>query len=120
MERLHIQFDKYTKIWNGPKATHFFDADCSIGKILYAFMRNNPKHICQVMALKKKYFSNGSVKNFLIQISDTEGTALTNGEAITFAIRIAQYLKSFGLRQDDVVGIVGANTLKKNISVTVQ
>ena len=35
---------------------------------------------------------------------------MTNGEAITFAIRIAQYLKSFGLRQDDVVGIVGANT----------
>ncbi|KAI8124430.1 hypothetical protein FF38_05057 [Lucilia cuprina] len=90
MERFNIQFDKYTKIWSGPKATNFFDADCSIGKILFAFMRNNPKNICQ--------------------ISDTEGTALTNSEAITFGIRIAQHFKTMGLKQDDVVGIVGANT----------
>ncbi|XP_061389934.1 uncharacterized protein LOC133325128 [Musca vetustissima] len=90
MERLHTQFDKYTKIWTGPKATNFFDSDCPIGKILYAFMRNNPKNICQ--------------------ISDTEGTALTNNEALTFGIRIAQYFKTIGLRQDDVVGIVGSNT----------
>uniref|UniRef100_A0A1I8M4D1 AMP-binding enzyme n=1 Tax=Musca domestica TaxID=7370 RepID=A0A1I8M4D1_MUSDO len=90
MERFHTQFDKYTKIWTGPKATNFFDADCSIGKILFAFMRNNPKNICQ--------------------ISDTEGTALNNNEALTFGIRIAQYLKTMGLRQDDVVGIVGTNT----------
>lgn len=46
----------------------------------------------------------------LLQISDTEGTALTNGEAITFAIRIAQHLKALGLKQDDVVGIAGTNT----------
>lgn len=44
------------------------------------------------------------------QISDTEGTALNNNEALTFGIRIAQYLKTMGLRQDDVVGIVGSNT----------
>lgn len=50
MDRFNnIQFDKYTKIWSGPKATNFFDADCSIGKILFAFMRNNPKNICQVV-----------------------------------------------------------------------
>ncbi|XP_034485810.1 4-coumarate--CoA ligase 3 [Drosophila innubila] len=84
------QFDKYTKIWSGPRPAHFFDADCSIGKILFAFMRNHPASLCQ--------------------ISDTEGTALTNGEAISFAIRIAQHLKALGLRQDDVVGIAGTNT----------
>lgn len=74
MERLNIQFDKYTKIWNGPKAAHFFDADCSIGKILYAFMRNNSKHICQVRALKKKqkYFSKRAKKfcNFFLVYTD--------------------------------------------------
>lgn len=47
---------------------------------------------------------------FYSKISDTEGTALTNSEAITFGIRIAQHFKSMGLKQDDVVGIVGANT----------
>lgn len=45
-----------------------------------------------------------------LKISDTEGTALTNSEAITFAIRLAQHFKTMGLRQDDVVGIIGANT----------
>ncbi|KAH8344113.1 hypothetical protein KR084_004598 [Drosophila pseudotakahashii] len=90
MERSSTQFDKYTKIWSGPRPANFFDVDCSIGKILFAFMRNHPSSICQ--------------------ISDTEGTALTNGEAITFAIRIAQQLKALGLKQDDVVGIAGTNT----------
>ncbi|XP_026850331.1 4-coumarate--CoA ligase-like 7 [Drosophila persimilis] len=90
MERSSTQFDKYTKIWSGPRPQSFFDADCSIGKILFAFMRNHPSNLCQ--------------------ISDTEGTALTNGEAITFAIRIAQQLKALGLKQDDVVGIAGTNT----------
>ncbi|XP_032576486.1 luciferin 4-monooxygenase [Drosophila sechellia] len=90
MDRSTTQFDKYTKIWSGPRPASFFDVDCSIGKILFAFMRNHPNSICQ--------------------ISDTEGTALTNGEAITFAIRIAQQLKAMGLKQDDVVGIMGTNT----------
>ncbi|XP_034660961.1 4-coumarate--CoA ligase-like 7 [Drosophila subobscura] len=90
MERSSTQFDKYTKIWSGPRPQSFFDADCSIGKILFAFMRNHPSNLCQ--------------------ISDTEGTALTNGEAITFAIRIAQQLKALGLKQDDVVGVAATNT----------
>ncbi|SPP83720.1 4-coumarate--CoA ligase-like 7 [Drosophila guanche] len=90
MERSSTHFDKYTKIWSGPRPQSFFDADCSIGKILFAFMRNHPSNLCQ--------------------ISDTDGTALTNGEAITFAIRIAQQLKALGLKQDDVVGVAGTNT----------
>ncbi|EDW83370.2 uncharacterized protein Dwil_GK22355 [Drosophila willistoni] len=90
MERGNTQFDKYTKIWSGPRPANFFDVDCSIGKILFAFMRNHPTNLCQ--------------------ISDTEGTALTNGEAITFAIRIAQQLKAMGLKSADVVGIAGTNT----------
>lgn len=47
---------------------------------------------------------------YLLQISDTEGTALTNGEAISFGIRLAQHFKAMGLRQDDVIGIVGGNS----------
>ncbi|ALC47344.1 CG11453 [Drosophila busckii] len=90
MEGATTHFDKYTKVWSGPRPAHFFDADCSIGKILFAFMRNHPTS--------------------LSQISDTEGTALTNGEAISFAIRIAQHLKSMSLRQDDVVGIAATNS----------
>lgn len=35
---------------------------------------------------------------------------MTNGEAIALGIRIAQHFKCMGLKQDDVVGIVGANT----------
>uniref|UniRef100_A0A6P4E2E9 4-coumarate--CoA ligase 1 n=1 Tax=Drosophila rhopaloa TaxID=1041015 RepID=A0A6P4E2E9_DRORH len=47
MERPSTQFDKYTKIWSGPRPANFFDVDCSIGKILFAFMRNHPSSICQ-------------------------------------------------------------------------
>ena len=44
------------------------------------------------------------------KISDSDGTALTNGEAVSFAIRFAQHFRNMGLKQDDVVGIVGRNT----------
>lgn len=50
------------------------------------------------------------INNEFPQICDTEGTALTNGEAISFAIRIAQQLRAMNLRQDDVVGIAATNT----------
>lgn len=109
MNGFHTQFDKYTKIWMGPKASHFFDADCSIGKILFAFMRNNPKNICQVRKNNTIHVCFCIILS-CCQISDTEGTALNNAEAITFGIRLAQHFKSMGLRQDDVVGIIGSNT----------
>nr|XP_014088871.1 4-coumarate--CoA ligase 3-like [Bactrocera oleae]XP_036233485.1 4-coumarate--CoA ligase 3-like [Bactrocera oleae] len=90
MDHINTEYDKYMKVWSGPKSTKFFDPDCSIGKVLLAFMRNNAGNICQ--------------------LSDTEGTALTNGEAISFGIRLAQHFKAMGLKQDDVIGIAGGNT----------
>jgi len=39
------------------------------------------------------------------QISDSEGVEVTFGQALTWAIRIAQQLKSRGLDHKDIIGI---------------
>lgn len=44
------------------------------------------------------------------QISDTDGIVVTSGEAITWAIRIAQHFKQRGLDHRDVIGIVARNS----------
>lgn len=56
MDHINTEFDKYTKVWSGPKSTKFFDPDCSIGKVLFAFMRNNAGKICQVSEQKNHKF----------------------------------------------------------------
>lgn len=44
------------------------------------------------------------------QISDSEGVEVTFGQALTWAIRIAQQLKSRGLDHKDIIGISARNT----------
>lgn len=44
------------------------------------------------------------------QISDTDGIVVTSGEAITWAIRLAQHFKQRGLDHRDVIGIVARNS----------
>lgn len=46
----------------------------------------------------------------LSQISDSDGVVVTSGEAITWAIRIAQHFKQRGFDHRDVIGIVARNT----------
>lgn len=45
-----------------------------------------------------------------MQINDVDGVSVTNGQGITWAVRIAQYLKKRGLNHKDVIGIAAKNT----------
>ncbi|TDG41819.1 hypothetical protein AWZ03_011756, partial [Drosophila navojoa] len=53
-------------------------------------MKNWPKNVCQ--------------------ISDIDGVTVTFEQALTWAIRIAQFFKKRGLDHTSVIGIVAANT----------
>ncbi|XP_065367496.1 luciferin 4-monooxygenase-like [Calliphora vicina] len=84
-------YDKHSKIWSGPKMEPLYNVEHhSVGKILYGQMRNYP--------------------NKVIQIDDVDNKNLTNREALTWAVRIAQHFKKMRLRYDDVVGIAARNT----------
>lgn len=45
-----------------------------------------------------------------VQINDIDGVTVTNAQGITWAVRIAQYLKNRGLNHKDVIGIAAKNT----------
>ncbi|XP_034111579.1 uncharacterized protein LOC117572671 [Drosophila albomicans] len=90
MAALPTTYNEKDNIWSGAKRNSIFNYDTSVGKIIFNTMRNWPKNVCQ--------------------INDVDGVSLTNGQAITWAIRIAQYLKKRGLNHKDVIGISAKNT----------
>ncbi|TDG38668.1 hypothetical protein AWZ03_014911, partial [Drosophila navojoa] len=67
-----------------------YDYDTSAGRIIFNTMKNWPKNV--------------------IQISDTDGVTVTCEQALTWAIRIAQFFKKRGLDHTSVIGIAAANT----------
>ncbi|KAH8262805.1 hypothetical protein KR044_000574 [Drosophila immigrans] len=87
---MNVTWDSVNKIWSGPVRSSMYKDDASVGRIIFNTMRNYPKKV--------------------IQISDTDGIVVTNEEAITWAIRIAQHLKQRGLDHRNVIGVVGRNT----------
>ncbi|EDV94911.1 4-coumarate--CoA ligase 1 [Drosophila grimshawi] len=78
------------KIWCGPQSSNYFAPDLSIGEIIFHEMRRHPKLIAQ--------------------ISDTENTVLTREELHLNSMHVASYMRSLGLVQTDIVGIIGRNT----------
>ncbi|EDV94910.1 GH15741 [Drosophila grimshawi] len=78
------------KIWSGPQCSNYFAPDISIGEIIFHEMRRHPKLIAQ--------------------ISDTENTVLTREELHLNSMHVASYMRSLGLVQTDIVGIIGRNT----------
>ncbi|KAM8714049.1 hypothetical protein ACLKA7_014242 [Drosophila subpalustris] len=83
-------YNEKDNTWSGANRSSMFNYDTNVGKVIFNTMRNWPKNVCQ--------------------INDADGVAVTNGEGITWAIRIAQYLKQRGLNHKDVVGIAAKNT----------
>nr|XP_016928093.1 luciferin 4-monooxygenase [Drosophila suzukii] len=79
-------FNKETKIWSGPPRPTMYAQDTSIGQIIYSSLRCWPTNV--------------------IQITDDDGTVLTNADMLAYATRIALFFKSEGLTQDDRVGII--------------
>ncbi|KAH8299912.1 hypothetical protein KR044_007387, partial [Drosophila immigrans] len=90
MAALPTTYNEKDNIWSGAKRNSIFNYDTSVGRIILATMRNWPKNV--------------------IQVSKNSNEKLTNAEAITWAIRIAQYLKKRGLNHKDVIGISAKNT----------
>ncbi|KAH8299909.1 hypothetical protein KR044_007388, partial [Drosophila immigrans] len=111
MEASPTTYDAQEKTWSGQKRSSTYHYDTSIGKIILNTMRTWPKNVCQV----SRNSNENSILwiNFVIcnlQINDSDGVSITNGQAITWAIRIAQHLKKRGLDNTDVIGISAKNT----------
>ncbi|KAH8330568.1 hypothetical protein KR067_005171, partial [Drosophila pandora] len=83
-------YDPSTKIWRGDEVKNYFNDRLSVGQIIFHEMRRHPQLIAQISA--------------------TENTVLTYEELLKNSIRVASYLRSLGLGQSDVVGIVARNT----------
>ncbi|KAH8254373.1 hypothetical protein KR032_009709, partial [Drosophila birchii] len=88
----NMSYNEQERIWRGPPPSQVSvdKDDTSLGEMIYNTMRNWPKKVCQ--------------------ISDSEGVKVTAGQALSWAIRMAQFLKKRGLTHKDVIGIVGENT----------
>ncbi|XP_017145461.1 4-coumarate--CoA ligase [Drosophila miranda] len=83
-------YDGDLKIWSGSEIEEYFAPDLSIGEIIFHEMRRHPKLIAQ--------------------ISTTEETILSREELHSNAMRVASYMRSKGLIQSDIVGIIARNT----------
>ncbi|KAH8370821.1 hypothetical protein KR093_005113, partial [Drosophila rubida] len=90
MAALPTTYDAKDNTWSGAKIESVYNYDTSAGRIILSTMKNWP--------------------SIVIQINDIDGVAVTNGQAITWAIRIAQHLKKRGLKSTDVIGIAARNT----------
>ncbi|KAH8250228.1 hypothetical protein KR026_008559, partial [Drosophila bipectinata] len=78
------------KIWSGDQVTHYFDRHLSIGEIIFKEMQRHPKQIAQISA--------------------TENTILTRQELLQNSMHVASFMRSEGLLQTDVVGLIARNT----------
>ncbi|EDW16082.1 luciferin 4-monooxygenase [Drosophila mojavensis] len=85
-----ITYDAEHKVWGAENARDYFAPDLSIGEIIFHEMRRHPQLIAQ--------------------ISESENTVLTREELHLNSMRVASYLRSLGLLQSDVVGIIARNT----------
>ncbi|KAH8418800.1 hypothetical protein KR222_007530, partial [Zaprionus bogoriensis] len=89
-KEMNVQYDSKEKIWSTPKRESMYRSDTSVGRIIFNTMRNFPKNVCQ--------------------ISDTDDVVVTNEQAITWAIRLAQHFKQRGYDHRTVIGIAGRNS----------
>ncbi|XP_020814233.1 4-coumarate--CoA ligase 2-like [Drosophila serrata] len=83
-------YDADLKIWRGDQVKHYFDPHLSMGEIIFQEMRRHPQLIAQISA--------------------TENTILTREELHANSMKVASYMRSLGLLQSDVVGLIGRNT----------
>ncbi|XP_064544940.1 uncharacterized protein LOC135432965 [Drosophila montana] len=83
-------YDSVGRIWSGQDDRAYFSPQQSIGEIIFHEMRRHPKLIAQ--------------------ISDSENTVLTRQELHLNSMRVASYMRSLGLQQSDIVGIIARNT----------
>ncbi|TDG51514.1 hypothetical protein AWZ03_001974 [Drosophila navojoa] len=90
MTAIPTTYNEKENTWCGAKRSSIYNYDISVGKVIFNTMKNWPKNVCQ--------------------INDIDGVTVTNEQGITWAVRIAQYLKNRGLNHKDVIGIAAKNT----------
>ncbi|KAH8252221.1 hypothetical protein KR038_004271, partial [Drosophila bunnanda] len=90
MDQTLVTYSEAERIWSGPPRSSIYKDDTAIGVIIFQSMKNWPKNICQIW--------------------DDEGVAVTFEEALTWAIRIAQFFKGRGLNHKDIIGIAAGHS----------
>ncbi|KAH8254629.1 hypothetical protein KR032_011329, partial [Drosophila birchii] len=83
-------YSEEDKTWSGPPRSHIYRDDAALGAIIFQSLKNWPKNICQIW--------------------DDDGVVVTFEQALTWAIRIAQFFKRRGLTHKDVIGIAAGNS----------
>lgn len=84
-----MEFDSDTKIWSGPKEDRSED-NLSFREAILDTLRSTPEKV--------------------FQISDDEDTKLTYAETTAISFRVAQNLKRFGVKSNDVVAVLVNNS----------
>ncbi|XP_017856875.1 PREDICTED: 4-coumarate--CoA ligase 1-like [Drosophila arizonae] len=87
---MQSNWNSVDKTWSGSPRSSIYDYNTSAGRIIFNTMMNWPKKV--------------------LQISDSDGVIVTCEQALTWAIRIAQFFKKRGLDHTSVIGIAAANT----------
>lgn len=82
-------FNPNTKTWKGTDVQRSFEESDSLGKSILNQLNKN--------------------LNKVIQINDNNGVSINGAEMRLQGIRVAENLKSLGLRQNDVISIIARN-----------
>ncbi|KAH8291894.1 hypothetical protein KR054_001975, partial [Drosophila jambulina] len=90
MAQTQVTYNEADRIWSGPPPNWIYKEDASVGALVFQSLKNWPKNICQIW--------------------DDDGVVVTSEQELTWAIRIAQFLKGRGLTHKDVVGIAARHS----------
>ncbi|KAH8253388.1 hypothetical protein KR032_005255 [Drosophila birchii] len=83
-------YNEADRIWSGTPPMSIYKDDAAIGILIFQSMKNWPKNIYQIW--------------------DDDGVVVTFEQALTWAIRIAQFFKGRGLTHKDVIGIAAGHS----------
>ncbi|XP_065365339.1 probable 4-coumarate--CoA ligase 1 [Calliphora vicina] len=90
MEYFSCVYDDKLKIWKSATEKNKFNNNESMGQVLFERLNQRPQH--------------------KLQVDDTYNVTITNAQAVSWAISIAEYLKELGLDHKDIVGISARNS----------
>jgi len=83
-------YDPVSKIWSGPKVSPIYNPDQNLGQLILKVLQQIPGAVTQISA-------------------DT-GVSVTCQQMYDRSIKIAKYLTKCGMKEDDLIGFVAANT----------
>ncbi|KAH8284767.1 hypothetical protein KR054_000854 [Drosophila jambulina] len=105
MAQTPVTYNETDRIWSRPPPRSIYKDDASFGSVIFQSMKNWPKNIYQ------HSFINSIIISLIhFQIWDDDGVVITFEQALTWAIRIAQFLKRRGLTHKDVIGIAAGHS----------